>query len=101
MEIERIPFTKGINLVVSDPSSALLKGLSPSVKQDNRLGGPLVPNLLTVKSGEKAVLWVTWTPVEPGPVREIILLKLPQGPGRLRVTVLGQASAPKPVSILT
>lgn len=101
LEIERIPFTKGINLVVSDPSSALLKGLSPSVKQDNRLGGPLVPNLLTVKSGEKAVLWVTWTPVEPGPVREIILLKLPQGPGRLRVTVLGQASAPKPVSILT
>jgi hypothetical protein len=98
LEIERIPFTKGINLVVSDPSSALLKGLSPSVKQEKRLGGPVVPNLLTIKSGEKAVLWVTWTPVESGSVREIILLKLPRGPGRLRITVLGQASAPKEVS---
>ena len=98
LEIERIPFTKGINLVVSDPSSALLKGLTPSCTQSKRLGGPVVPNVLTIKSGESAMLWVTWTPVEPGGIREVILLKLPRGPGRLRVTVLGQASIPKPVS---
>ncbi len=98
LEIERIPFTKGFNLVVSDPSSALLKGLTSSCKQNKRLGGPVVPNILTIKGGERTMLWVTWTPLEPGGIREFILLKLPKGPGRLRVTVLGEASAPKPVS---
>lgn len=98
LEIERIPFTKGINLVVSDPSSALLKDLSSSCKQHKRLGGPVVPNVLTIKAAERTMLWVTWTPIETGGIREVILLKLPRGPGRLRVTVLGQASAPKPVS---
>lgn len=99
LEIERIPFTKGINLVVSDPTSASLKGLTPSVKQQKKLGGLAVPNLLTVKQGEKATLYVTWTPVTSGGIREIILLKLPRGPGRLRVTVLGHAREPKQVSV--
>lgn len=101
LEIEKIPFVKGISLAVSDPSSTLLKGLTPSIKshQKNKkqFGGPAVPNMLNVKQGDKATLWVTWTPVEAGGIRELILLRLPKGPGRLRVTILGKAGEAKKV----
>jgi hypothetical protein len=101
LEIEKIPFLKGVNLVVSDPSSALLKGLTPSIKSHQKkpkqLGGPSMPNMLNVRQGQKAMLFVTWTPVEVGGVREVVLLKLPRGPGRLRVTVLGKAREAKKV----
>jgi hypothetical protein len=101
LEIEKIPFIKGVNLVVADPSSALLKGLTPAIKSHQKrpkqLGGPSVPNMLNVRQGKKSMLFVTWTPVEVGGVREVILLKLPRGPGRLRVTVLGKAREAKKV----
>jgi hypothetical protein len=92
LEIERIPFVKGINFVVEDPTSSLLKGLTPS--NNKKLGGPVVPNVLTIHRGQAVKCWVTWTPVEEGGMRETILLKLPRGPGRLRITLLGHAKAP-------
>jgi len=92
LEIMRVPFIKGINLVMEDPSSSVLKGLTSSIKKRGRgIGGPTVQSCITIGKGGEVTLWVTWTPVKTGNIKEYILLKLRQGKQLLHVTITGSA----------
>lgn len=75
VDIERVPFKKGFDLIVDDGSTELK------------------PTTVSIDAGKRLLMKVLWTPVEQGGVLEVIHLKLPRG--RLCITVRGKARSTK------
>jgi hypothetical protein len=98
-EVEKIPFTKGIDVALSDGYSDSWRGVS-SLPKPGYCRGISRSMLLRINSQDAAMLWVTWTPVEAGLVHDSIVLKLLHGSTRLKVTILGKASDSKKVSFI-
>lgn len=92
LEIDRVPVKRGFELLTKDPALdkettalSLFPNLSDALEAQK--------STLTIKPGKKTMLWLRWTPIEAGSVRETITLRLSKGRGRLRITVLGHAES--------
>jgi hypothetical protein len=99
LEIEKIPLSKGINLIVSDNIPGMERDLDPmhQVKEDKmKMASPI---LLTLRMHEKAKIWLTWTPLEEGDISESITFRIPQCHGRLKINIFGHATFPNLVSL--
>ena len=89
VDVERVPFKKGFDLVVDDGSASNVTTHPPSSEPK--------PTTLHFNGGEQVPINVLWTPVEAGGVREVILLKLPRG--RMCITVRGKARIAKQAKV--
>ena len=78
VQVEKVPTKKGFAL-----------SLLEEEKEENDFHDGAVPPPFLVHKGESKVMKITWTPIEPGRVREVIQFKL--GRGRLSITVHGAA----------
>lgn len=92
LEIERVPVKKGFELLTKDPDLDK-ESTAPSLLPKCLDVVEAQQSTLTIKPGEKTLVWLRWTPVEAGGVRETITLRLPKGLGRLRITILGHAES--------
>ena len=89
MEIEQLPCSKGMALLTKDPHTSSGKtNIDPFVFTSSFKN----PSAIIIKAGENLTLWICWTPVKAGGVRDAITFRLPQGRGRLRITILGCAT---------
>lgn len=86
VEVERVPFKKGFDLVIDEGATVVETNASASSK--------VRPTAIRLSAREQVLIKVSWTPVESGGVREVIYLKLPRG--RLCVVVHGKARGTKP-----
>eukprot|EP00978_Attheya_sp_CCMP212_P020095 scaffold57136_cov47-Attheya_sp.AAC.5 len=110
VEIEKVPFKKGFDIVVDEPDTALSntdlvartelpadvdsrpakESYTSAVKVTKQIAGSQPkPTVLLIKNGESKRLQLLWTPTEAGGVREVVHLKLPRG--RLRIVAHGKA----------
>lgn len=90
VQVERVPIKKGFSLgLVCDEESDKHDGGTSTSARTNTSKHTSSSTYFMIKKGETKRLFLTWTPVEPGGVCEVLYLKLKRG--RVRVTARGHA----------
>lgn len=95
VQVERVPSRKGFTLGLACDQNDTPRDIDENDgnnEVDNGHDGDgdgMMSTFFTVKRGEKKRLFLTWTPVAPGGVCEVVYLKLKRG--RVRVTARGHA----------